>query len=352
MKSNQDAIKATLTYTDHVPFDFMALEQDLARVFANVGIDFPHSEAVARVHATFVGEEMSLRIARDDINLVIWIEDGTGQDIATVETRLAACFHAVRHISTINELETIVWHHTGDSYTLEEFSHRVSNDVESMAPTAAPAPLPEVHEEPAPVETAEDMANTEVSAHVEPAHHRSIVFETAGLDVGLNHDRLDRELELCMKAREGTGEMDAAILKDIDVIGKEDVIEKEPQVRKIAPRIAASRPVPEGKTENLMFREALYPKGTPEFDPAEDMVIFGPTHASDVADKEDVPARFATYALNSVLLVTALPVGLGMATYNVMGGENFRLTAQMVALTGMFNGLAAGGYLSSLTTLF
>ncbi|MGV6812434.1 MAG: hypothetical protein ACWA47_09320 [Brevirhabdus sp.] len=340
MSRVNDAIKATLTYTSHVAFDFKALERDLARVFANIGFDLPQSEAVPRVHATFIGEGMSLRVARDDINLVIWIEDGTGARPAALNARLAACYHTVRHIASLNELETIVWHHNSQSYTLEEFEYRITNDASTMV-TPAPAPVsPSARPKPPACDAQAQFAAHPVGCNgrVAPADRRSILFDMATLDVALTHDRLDRNFEECLMSEFEADETECA--DKFATPGK--------PVRKICPRTDLAQDAPIWETENRLFREALYPDGAPKFDPVEKNVLFGPSHKSDVAKPQDVCARFATYALNGVLLVAATPIGLGMATYNVLGGENFRLTSQMLALTGMFNGLLMSGKLDAL----
>lgn len=323
MEHRPNAIKATLSYLDHVPFNFGKMERELSRVMTHAGLSMPITESVARVHATFIGEDMSLRVARDGINLVIWIEDGTSAHPAPTARRLAACYHAVRYISTLNELETIVWHHTGRSYTFDAFEAEIMADTSD--PTQPTTPLAD----------AGDL--------VEPPHTRSIMFEMAALDVDTMLDRLDRDAKHGMRAS-----CDATMpqTKEPNVMVKD----APSDIRKIKPHGARHHAAHASieLTENRLFREALYPAGTPKFDADEDLHLFGPAHQDDVAEQKDVSARFAVYALNSVLLVAALPVGLGMAAYNVLGGENFRLTAQMVALTGLFHGVAVSTNAASL----
>jgi hypothetical protein len=41
------------------------------------------------------------------------------------------------------------------------------------------------------------------------------------------------------------------------------------------------------------------------------------------------------YAMNGILLIFAFPVGFAMLILNVVGGENLRTTAQILALTGL-----------------
>ena len=52
-------------------------------------------------------------------------------------------------------------------------------------------------------------------------------------------------------------------------------------------------------------------------------------------ESHDETARLTVYALNGILLFMAFPVGMGMLVFNILGGENLRTTAHMIALTGM-----------------
>lgn len=51
-------------------------------------------------------------------------------------------------------------------------------------------------------------------------------------------------------------------------------------------------------------------------------------------------ARLTVYALNAILMVIAFPVGMAVLVFNILGGENLRTTAHMLALTGMAIGLS------------
>jgi hypothetical protein len=49
----------------------------------------------------------------------------------------------------------------------------------------------------------------------------------------------------------------------------------------------------------------------------------------------NLTARATVYVLNMIVMVMALPVGLGLLFFNILFGENLRTTAHVVALTGM-----------------
>lgn len=53
------------------------------------------------------------------------------------------------------------------------------------------------------------------------------------------------------------------------------------------------------------------------------------------AEAHDDTARLTVYALNGILLLMSFPVGMGMLIFNILGGENLRTTAHMIALTGL-----------------
>lgn len=59
------------------------------------------------------------------------------------------------------------------------------------------------------------------------------------------------------------------------------------------------------------------------------------------AEHRDTIARMTVYALNGIVMVFALPVGLALLFLNILGGENLRTTAHVVALTGLFLAIAS-----------
>lgn len=65
--------------------------------------------------------------------------------------------------------------------------------------------------------------------------------------------------------------------------------------------------------------------------------VFDPTQR---AEHTDFVARLTVYVLNLTIMVFALPVGLALLFMNILGGENLRTTAHVMALTGLFSALA------------
>ncbi|MDA8585302.1 hypothetical protein N9L47_03430 [Rhodobacteraceae bacterium] len=63
------------------------------------------------------------------------------------------------------------------------------------------------------------------------------------------------------------------------------------------------------------------------------------------AEHGDTTARLTVYAMNLIVIVLSAPIGLLLLLMNILGGENIRTTAHVVALTGMFLGLNSTGAL-------
>ncbi len=52
-------------------------------------------------------------------------------------------------------------------------------------------------------------------------------------------------------------------------------------------------------------------------------------------EHSDILARATVYVMNMIVIVMSLPVGLALLAFNILGGENLRTTAHVIALTGM-----------------
>lgn len=340
----ENLTKATITYMEPVSIAFDAVERDLKRVFGHAGLRFTASESIARVQASFLSDDMRVTLARDGLNLVVWIEDTAADKAAPVARRLAACYHAVRYVASLNDLETIQWHQNGRSYTFEAFEEEMMSISSDQPDDPAPAPGACVPYAPL--------------AGMSTPQSRRIVFDLEALEIDDLLERLDAGAKACLNMRDTMAQSrnhptrsappEGPSLPQWDRIDRPAAPARPDQAPRTAPvrRMAeeAARHKAGGiAAEAASLRAALYPHGAPEFDPEETLHLFGPAARADIARKSDVTARFSVYALNAALLVTAFPVGVGMAAYNVLGGENFRLTAQMVALTGLFQSMTLAG---------
>ena len=68
-------------------------------------------------------------------------------------------------------------------------------------------------------------------------------------------------------------------------------------------------------------------------------------------EHSDILARATVYVMNMIVIVMSLPVGLALLAFNILGGENLRTTAHVIALTGMGVALSQtpqGGHILSM----
>jgi hypothetical protein len=71
--------------------------------------------------------------------------------------------------------------------------------------------------------------------------------------------------------------------------------------------------------------------------------IYAPLEGqSDAETRPSVPLRLATHAISLSLVATALPIGAAMMTYNLLKGEDIKVTARLTTLTGLALTVLAG----------
>ncbi len=76
------------------------------------------------------------------------------------------------------------------------------------------------------------------------------------------------------------------------------------------------------------------------------------TDFRDRAESRDPIARLTVYALNCMVMVFFFPLGFALLIFNILGGENLRTTAHVLALTGFGMALAAAGFAAVLPSGF
>ncbi len=67
--------------------------------------------------------------------------------------------------------------------------------------------------------------------------------------------------------------------------------------------------------------------------------LYPPEPEAAVKEKEPLARRLTLYTFNTTLLMVSLPVGAALLTYNVLGREDSRVTARMMAVTGVVVGM-------------
>lgn len=71
--------------------------------------------------------------------------------------------------------------------------------------------------------------------------------------------------------------------------------------------------------------------------------IYAPTEEQLEGEaKPSVPLRLATHAISLSLIATALPIGAAVLTYNLLKGEDIKVTARLTTLTGLALAVLAG----------
>ena len=58
-------------------------------------------------------------------------------------------------------------------------------------------------------------------------------------------------------------------------------------------------------------------------------------------EHSDLTARMTVYVMNLIVMVFSVPLGLTLLMLNILGGENLRTTAHVMALMGMFMALSS-----------
>ena len=107
---------------------------------------------------------------------------------------------------------------------------------------------------------------------------------------------------------------------------------------------------------SLAVRRSRLPELAPADAPRQDTKSFGgldmtstavvneETRFSKREESRNETAKLTVYVMNAILLVIAFPVGFGMLVFNILGGENLRTTAHVIALTGFAIALTGGAF--------
>lgn len=88
-------------------------------------------------------------------------------------------------------------------------------------------------------------------------------------------------------------------------------------------------------------RASLLPKLAPAQGDAPEVASVAPrtTTFRDRPEASDSCAFLTVYAFNAAIMLFAFPVGFGLLVFNILGGENLRTTAHVMALTGLMMAL-------------
>jgi len=86
------------------------------------------------------------------------------------------------------------------------------------------------------------------------------------------------------------------------------------------------------------------PAPDPTFEFSSDSIMQESTNFRDRRETNDAYARLTVYALTTIVLIFAFPVGFALLIFNILGGENLRTTSHALALTGLGLALFLPGF--------
>jgi hypothetical protein len=307
--TNQQIITATLTFDDVPSFDANAVGVELAAMFRDVGLDLkPNVQADTVDHRLqFSGQTLNVHIYREALNVVVMVSASQGQDTnsdpaKTGQAQRAACYNVVRALKVRLAPKSVNWA-DADMAKADRTSQRRQQKLHSAAPAD---------------DTAAERMNR-IFGTVE-GDGQSIHFDSSHLEALDPQKRLDISIE--------------AVQSEHVYDAPQPAPTSRPS-RREALRFPELVPVEIVLQEN---RRALFPCDAIELTQgsAQDET----TNPSERTEADDLTARLTVYVLNTILLVLAFPVGFGMLIFNILGGENLRTTAHVMALTGMGTALA------------
>ncbi len=314
MSDQTSHTRASLLFDGPVDLDFISLVHELHRVFRNIAVEFDETAVAEGSHALFISEGMILRVALsdqpvdpdalrqaqrplqpkvsiaivdallDDVSQKVEVSVQPGQGRVLPErTRLAACYHVVRHMLRRHEASLVLWHQTETLFTAEEFEN----------PLALGAPQPRRPERSAARRASRRPAGFGATSKVAG-------FQSAHMAVNENHQRLDDDMADAMSAaRERLHE--EADFADAEERLRNSRAEIFDASLLDSARETASRPRAEiGRIEQI-----------------------------------------SVYLMTISIMLLWFPVGIAMLIYNVLRGENLNATARAMAITSVGIGVSS-----------
>jgi hypothetical protein len=199
------------------------------------------------------------------------------------------CMSVIERIQNRNSADLILWTETPGVFTADTF--------DSLVDAAITTPLAEAEAED---ETDSDSANLFASTPVP-----KIIDRFGEPPVGRLLDRMAAEIRP-QAALHPTRVTERPTVPEYAIVAAAEVV-PVPDQRKPSP------------PDMARIREALYP----------------PEPEGERRRKEPLVRRITLYSLNMTLMIAAPPIGAALMTYNVLGREDSRTTARVMALTGV-----------------
>ncbi|MBI1217446.1 MAG: hypothetical protein GC186_02765 [Rhodobacteraceae bacterium] len=217
------------------------------------------------------------------------------------------CMSVIERIQNRNSADLILWTETPGVFTADTF--------DSLVDAAISTPLVEPE-----VEDDQDSANIFASTPTP-----QIIDRFGEPPVARLLDRMASEIRPVVRpvaeirpqhdSLHPTRVTERPTLPDY-AIPAEPVITPTLATAEVAPMIQPRKPA---CPDMARIREALYP----------------PEPEGERREKEPLVRRITLYSLNTTLMIVAPPIGAALLTYNILGRENSRTTARVMALTGV-----------------
>lgn len=206
------------------------------------------------------------------------------------------CQSVIERIQNRNSADLILWTETPGVFTADTF--------DSLVDAAISTPLAEAEDEMADSETANIFASTPVP---------QIIDRFGEPPVGRLLDRMAAEIR----------PHETAEIRPHDSLHPTRVTERPTLPTYALVAAPEAMPMPEQRKPSppdmARIRDALYP----------------PEPEGERRKKEPLVRRITLYSLNATLMIAAPPIGAALMTYSVLGRENSRTTARVMALTGV-----------------
>ncbi|NKB27526.1 MAG: hypothetical protein GKR99_08200 [Rhodobacteraceae bacterium] len=306
--TQQNSIVATLSFEGPVAFDSCALREELGGLFRDVDLDLVACQGTSNA-LTFAGSDMLVDVARADDAITVSVSaagDGNALPERAGQSRRAACYNVVRLLQARLVPESVHW---SDS------------DMATAAAKSRRRQLKKQREDRNGLSPKERMNQIFGTVEGEGAQ-----VDCVSLAVPRSLTNPDAAALAATPARPATD--------DLEQLGY-----RGPHARLTAEE--ASR-FPDLMPAEIALREerrSLFACDAIEL--TQSSVQDETTNPTERVEADDIMARLTVYVLNTILLVLAFPVGFGMLIFNILGGENLRTTAHVMALTGMGTALAA-----------
>lgn len=315
---------ATILFDGPPDLDFVGLINELKRTFRNIALEFDEVEVDEHLYALFTNDRLTLRVARGQetvpaealasagrpnqtrssdeeiaemlhdypYTLAVSVEDGDSRSVPE-RLRVSVCYHVVRQLLRCHEASLVQWHHTNTLFTAEEFENPTNAQptVTPRRPKATGTRVPR----PKPLETT-------LSGGADR-------FSAGYMGVAETHDRLDESF---------------AQVVDPDHAHSHEAETAEEAGRgswkDILPNLAPSE-------EKLRrSRLAIFASDLIEI---EDVKLEAPEKEPELAE------QLTVYVMTLTIMVMMFPAGFAMMIYNILAGENLKMTARAMALTGV-----------------